>query len=264
MNDLLTKHRVKLFFYSNLFWYRIMLDFKYPSSKATNPDIKDVLVCSVQRSGSTLLFNLISSILAEHKKKHNPFFSDMKSYNRIYDKEISLLVKKTHNYMPIIGKRLKQNKTKAFFSHRDIRDVVTSAYQKGMIRNIDDWLNTGGLHKFVNDSLIYRKHKNVTSISYQDLTENTASVVKKIEDVLEIRLSDALRNKIINENSLDRTKKKISEIPVDKKLLFHNQFHKNHIADGKSQKWNEYLTKEQISRINHIAKEYQIIFGYNK
>lgn len=249
--------------YGNLTLYNAMLYIKHPPLKMCNPKYKDVVVCSIQRSGSTLLFNLVSSILLEYRNVNDTFFSSVETYNEMCKRELSLLVKKTHSYMPLLGSRIEKGETIAFFSHRDIREIVSSAIQKGMIKDLDSWLNKGGLHKFVNDALLFKKTNKVVFVSYDDLTNNIETVVKKIEYSLNIQLSEEKKVDLIKSNSIDNIKKKIAEIPKDEKLIYSNQLHKNHISENNSKQWDEFISEKQMNKILTIAKDYQKAFNYS-
>lgn len=239
------------------------MDIRYPIMFAKNSDYRDVLVCGIQRSGSTLLFNLVSEILWASKGNIDSFFSTQKGYNKITRDERSMIVRKTHSFFPVISKRVKSKKTIAFFSHRDIRDIVTSAIQKGMISDLDEWLEKGFLYKWVNDSILYCRTEGVVFVSYDDLVNNAFDVVDTISHKLDIPLDDSKAEAIVSKHSISAVKNRLANLTEGKRLNVEDQYHKNHIADARIGKWKGFLSNLQERKILEIASDYQKAFGYS-
>lgn len=224
--------------------------------------IKDIVVCGVQRSGSTLLFNIINQILAENKYNEDTFFEKEILYKKLLEKERSIQVRKNHTYLPLVANRIKKGLTIGFFTHRDIRDVLVSSIQKGWLTNIQEWVESQRIRYMINNSLLYAKTPYIHIYSYHELMHDRRNVIKSVSEVLGIELNEESIEKIIRNTSIDKVKSKLQEIPQDVKLYYDNQLHRNHIADGESGKWEEFFTEEEKKFLNNYCGEYLRYFNY--
>jgi|GEM_PF-1860445 len=229
--------------------------------KANSYKVKDIVVCGMARSGSTLLFNIIKEMVNFHYRKIDPYFIDDSEYSNLLNHEISLFIKKNHRYSFSLQRRLKKKLTFGFFTHRDIRDVVVSLMQNGRITDFNKWSADGRLRKIVNDALLYARTGNVMMIEYEDLLNNKLKVIDIIADNLKLNLFPEEEQSIVEKTDLVSTKKLLSAKETDT-IDLANHLHKNHISDGKVGKWKEILTKEQIAYINSSTKDFLDFFHY--
>lgn len=224
--------------------------------------IKDVVICGMPRSGSTLLFNIIKEMLRLHYTKIDPYFINDKQYNKLLKSEISLVVKKNHRYSPLLKKRIMKGLSIGFFTHRDIRDVVVSLKQIGRIPEFDKWTNRGRLRKIVNDALLYAETRKVTMIEYDQLLNQKKNVIDQLEKRLGLKLTDEEKEIIIQKTDIDKTKKMLESRNESEQIDYSNHLHQNHISDGKVGKWKDILTDDEIVRINNEAKDFLNLFNY--
>jgi hypothetical protein len=224
--------------------------------------IKDIVVCGVQRSGSTLLFNLINEILAENKYKEDTFFEKEILYKKLLERERSELVKKNHTYLPLVARRVKKGTSVGFFTHRDIRDILASSIQKGWVNNIEEWVDSQRIKYMINNSLLYAKTPNMHIYSYSDLMNKREQTIRSISETLGIELNEESVQKIKQNTSIQKVKKELQQIPQDVKLFYDNQLHKNHIADGSSGKWRKFFSEEEKNFLNKYCEDYLKYFDY--
>jgi LPS sulfotransferase NodH len=227
-------------------------------------EIKDIIVCGMQRSGSTLLFNIINEVLKENNSHIDTFFEEEIKYKKLLASERSTLVKKNHTYLPLVAKRIKKGQTIGFFTHRDIRDVIVSSIQKGWLNSIDEWISNLRIKYMINNSILYAKTPNMHIVSYEQLMGSKTEVIINVANKLGISLSQEAIEKIEKNTSMNIVKKKLQEIPEGMKLEYSDQLHKNHIADGKIGKWRNHLSEEEITRLTLYCKEYLHFFGYQE
>jgi len=237
---------------NNKFSFR---SFKYP--------IKDIVVCGMPRSGSTLLFNLIRELMAVELGRSDGFFADESEYKKILLNEKSFFIKKNHEMSWVLINRINSNLSIGFFTYRDIRDVVVSLMQKGWIQDFDQWIDRKYLHRIVNNSLIYADVRNMHLISYEYLMNNKMKVVKDIKKVLNLQNIDEFSiEMIIKSSSIEEVRNKIEKMPKSEEYDRYTHLHKDHIADAEIGKWKYYLSDKQIEVINAISKKYLIKFDY--
>lgn len=235
----------------------------YPSKNSLY--IKDIVVCGVQRSGSTYLFNIINEILQSKPLPPSTYFTDDKSYKKLLANERSTFVKKNHIYVPLLAKRI-QNKTSiGFFTHRDIRDIVVSCIQLGWLKNIDDWFINYKLKNMMYNSILYASTPNMHIISYDELMNFGPQTVEKVADCLGIELSSDMIKDILNATSINATIEYIHKPAVLRsQKKYANLLKPNHIADGEIGKWKTFLKVEDQEKLNNFCKEYIDFFGYDK
>ena len=226
-------------------------------------EIKDIVVCGMQRSGSTLLFNIVNEVLKQNEHKQDTFFEEEMLYKKLLQQELSTVVKKNHTYLPMVAKRVRKGLSIGFFTHRDIRDVIVSSIQKGWLNNVEEWVESERIRYMANNALLYAKTPNMNVISYQKLMNDKESVIREVADALKISLSESDIADIYQRTSIESTKKKLAAIPEEKKLFYADQLHKNHIADGKSGKWVDNLSQDEIGVINELTKDFLSYFGYD-
>jgi hypothetical protein len=256
------KHIVRNKIHEHRSLYSTLSHLRYLFHNVKHP-IKDIVVCGVPRSGSTLLFNLIRELVKIELDRLDGFFTTEIEYQNLLSKERSFFVKKNHEVSWLLIKRIKSNLSLGFFTHRDIRDVVVSLMQKGWMQDFNTWIERKGLHTMVNNSLIYASVKNMNTISYEELTNDRLTVVNNIKKILNLdHVDESSMKMIVRNSSIEEIRKKIENISVDDEYDRATHLHKDHIADAEMGKWRRHLSDDQVEVINAISREYLIRFNY--
>lgn len=224
--------------------------------------IRDVVVCGMQRSGSTLLYNIVNEVLRENRKVIDTFFNDETTYKKILREEVSVLVKKNHTYLPYLAKRIRQGKTIGFFTHRDIRDVAVSMMQLGWIDSIDEWIQDYKAKCIENNAILYASTTNMHTFSYKQLIEDRVTVIREVTKILGVTLDASSIERILISTSLDNMKGKSESVPSHSRYRFNNQILEKHIVDGKIDKWQSSLSPEESFRLTRHCRKYLEFFGY--
>lgn len=255
----------KKYIFQHPYLYSLYLtsrNLSFPSIfRANTYKVKDIVVCGMARSGSTLLFNIIKEMVKFHYQKVDPYFINDREYANLLQNEISLFIKKNHRFTFSLKRRFAKKLTYGFFTHRDIRDVVVSLMQIGRITDFEKWVADGRLRKIVNDALLYSRNGDVTMIEYDDLVNNKLQVINSIAEKLKLKLSENEIEWILNKTDIESTKQQLS-LKENNEIDLTNHLHKNHISDGKIGKWKEVLSKEQIEVINELTKDFLKFFNY--
>ena len=258
------KQKVKSILLKKRIGYKVFRFYKNFSLSFISFSIRDIVICGVQRSGSTLIFNYTKEILNYKNNNIDTFFSDDRKYKNILESEYSGLLKKTHSYSSYIAKRIRKKQSIGIFTYRDIRDVLVSAIQKGWISSPDDWISNNRLKIIMHNAIMLSKVPNMLIFSYSDLINNPEKIISKISERMDYRLRNSKIDTIIDKYSINNVKSRMKQIPTDKKLNYMDQFHKNHIADAKTGKWKNFFSKKDIDTINKYCKEYLDYFGFEK
>ena len=194
--------------------------------------------CGLLRSGSTLSYHIVSGILGNEfclgygwEKTNSDHFSSK-----------NLFVIKDHNPCPDLNI---EHAVKYVYTIRDIRDMAAS-YKQRLREKFD-------VHYFVYHvvyrHLIFRSKFNIFQIFYYDLVNKIEETIELISDFIGVSISSEKKRQIIENSNFDMIKQKCSKLCIVDGL---DLWHPNHIADGRSNKWNEILTEDEISLIESI------------
>lgn len=260
------KRKLIAFTFNHRSLYRLFIRYKNLDSvfcfRKYNFQNKDIVVCGIQRSGSTLLFNIIQEVLKENNRTIDPYFEEERKYKEILHNEISTLVKKNHTYLPLVAKRIKKKKSIGFFTHRDIRDIIISHIQLGWIDEIEHWIANYKIKNMMNNALLYASTPNMHIISYEKLVHARPEVIEEVSNILGATLTLEAKGRILENTSLHEMRKKAAKSVDYNGKNHNNQLMENHIADGKTGKWKEWLSKDKIFRLSEYCREYLEYFGY--
>ena len=223
---------------------------------------KDAIVCGMNRSGSALLYNLVSDVLRENRNVVHAQFDSEIQYKEILANEISMLVKKNHTYLPLVARRIRTGQSIGFFSHRDLRDVVVSMMQIGWVDDAEEWIRNYRIKPIENNAMLYAAIPNMHIFSYEQLTNTKSTVVKKIADVLQVSLPSETIEQICERTSLENMRQDPAHASDRNQYRFDSHMLPGHIADGRVGKWKEYLTPQEARLLTEQCQEYLDYFGY--
>ena len=245
--------------------YRLYLQYKNLNSLFYfNKDtflIKDIVVCGLERSGSTLLFNIINEVLRENRSVLDPYFDDEIQYKKILAHERSILVKKNHMYVPLVAKRIKKGQTIGFFTHRDLRDVIVSLLQAGWLDKAETWVKNYRVKSISNNAMLYASTPNMHIFGYQQLVSNKEAVIKEVADILHVSLTPEIIEQINERTSIKEMRQKHQQ-PSPTPYRFDHRMQDDHIADGEIGKWKKHLTQQEAHFLTEYCKTYLDFFGY--
>lgn len=224
--------------------------------------IKDVIVCGIHRSGSALLYNLVSEVLRENRNVVYAQFDSEVQYQELLANEISMLVKKNHTYLPLVAQRIERGQSIGFFSHRDLRDMVVSMMQIGWIDDVEAWIRDYKLKRIENNALLYAAIPNMNIFSYEQLICQKPEVVKKIADVLHVSLPPRAIEQICERTSLENMRQDPTRASHRSQYRFHSHMLPGHVADGQIGKWKQHLSSQEAQLLTERHREYMKYFGY--
>jgi hypothetical protein len=228
----------------------------------------DIVVCGLNRSGSTLAYNILNYILQKSYKPSLGFFSDEKAYIEELKQPKYSILRKTHDYSFILKNRIENKQTIGIFSHRHLLDVIASHVQKGWVSDIKDFVSQYGVEKLVYNSIIMAKIRGIIIISYEELLNEKEKIIQRIASQLELSLSAEQIQYIIYETSIEKTQENISILSFDKigNDLVNKEtgLHINHINDPDLNKWKKVLSEKDVNLITgrKAYGYYNKFFGY--
>lgn len=229
---------------------------------------KDVVVCGMKRSGSTLLYNILWKMLEQRSNPNKGFFYYTGQYMEQLKNPNYFFVRKTHSYSALLKRRINKNYSLAFFTHRNLLDIIASNVEKGWIKNVNEFVENGLLDHYIGEALLYKKVKNLIFIRYDELFTNKRGVILEVAKHLNLELNELDILNIIEETSVKNTLKKIDNIGFEftgENHVNHDTgLHENHINNPNLDKWKEVLSPEEVSLIKaqKSYEKYNRAFNY--
>lgn len=207
-----------------------------------------IIQCSVPRSGSTLITQILKSVFPETKIQ-----------------KVHGFIKNSHN-VPII------------LTYRDFRDVLVSSWRvredipfveldngrKISLKELNDTLKfiCARIDSALNHTTSVYK-ENCLILKYEYFYNNFDYIFSNIEEFFHIKLSDSLKELIKQDNNLKANKKR--SLKFDS---FHNKnwddtgIHGLHVYTGEVGIWKRFVPLEHHDFINNSLKIYLDQWGY--
>src|SRR5205807_3293258 len=194
-------------------------------------------VCyGIPRSGSTLVYQLISGIYPEG-------------------------VAKTHRYCP--------HRVKTAVSFRDFRDVVVSLWRRSNPAKVDRQMNQGDIEKFagicqdrVKDLNRYFDRGGICPLRYEDFASKHAAVFEALEKAFDIVVSPEKITELVNQYSLERNREVSQRLRDFKQIDPESQIHGNHIYRGEIGGWRQFVGDRDAERLETLLQEPLRRYGY--
>ena len=233
-----------------------------------------VLCAGMIRSGSTLQFQLASSIV-EHagqgrRMKYVPE-SDFETMLNRHTNDAEFRVFKAHVCTSMLAKIAQTDGARVIYCYRDIRDVAVSAMRK-FDMSFDALVNAGWLDQAVTDYYAWTNMPNVLVSRYEEMNYNLMQEASRIADFLGLNVdSEALSllaeqyDLPVQQQRIDALKQRYgqsintSDIVFDEvELLHHNHIHKGEV-DG----WRHLLLPLQQSFLTERYSQWLLSLGYD-
>jgi hypothetical protein len=201
------------------------------------PETDLEFVCyGIPRSGSTLVYQLISGIYPEG-------------------------VAKTHRYCP--------HRVKTAVSYRDFRDVVVSLWRRSNPDKVDRQMKPAEIEKFaglcqdrVKDLNRYFDRGGICPLRYEDFATQPALVFEAVEKTFGIAVSPEKIADLINQYSLERNREVSQRLRDFKQIDAESQIHGNHIYRGEVGGWRQFVRDRDAERLEVLLEEPLRRYGY--
>lgn len=222
---------------------------------------RDIVVCGMARSGSTLVMNIINTFL-EHDAQYC-YFYDLSSYKDSFDSRAS--VKKTHRYSYLLENRIRRGYTKGIFTYRHPFDVIASLIQRGWHRSVPVMIDSGLIDGMMATSILYMRIPQVAKIRYERLYEQPETVMSNLyrnlfgDNISSIKLDQAVELCRTGEEKPELSRYVHQKLPNPA-----TGYHRNHVIEPKPGKYRSVLSREDIETLSHqrLVREYLRMAGY--
>jgi len=194
-------------------------------------------VCyGIPRSGSTLVYQLISGIYPEG-------------------------VAKTHRYCP--------HRVKTAVSFRDFRDVVVSLWRRSNPGNMDRQMSQEDIEKFaglckerVQELNRYFDRGAICPLRYEDFATKPATVFDAVQKTFGVAVSPEKISELVNQYSLERNTEVSQRLRGFKQVDPGSQIHGNHIFRGEIGGWRQFIRDRDVEPLETLLNEPLRRYGY--
>lgn len=210
----------------------------------------NLLVATIPRTGSTLLFNICRLLFEQAYGKNNVYSAWFQSHELHLEKENNII--KIH----AIPSHMQKWSNKIITSVRDIRCVIASyaEFNKKFNSNAPEQMK-----KICDDYLsIYNsvKSKAHYTMKYEEYFENKEKIISEIIETLEINHKKIKIDRLLHDLDIIKNKK------YDSVDIAETQMHPNHISKKTNLPIQERLSPEQIRYIESRCVRYLYENGY--
>jgi len=232
-----------------------------------------IFCCGMQRSGSTLQFQITARLVEEAglgkrvewvKAEH---FSKLRKQHAV-DQNWKVL--KTHACSEKMAKEFDRQNAKGIYCYRDLRDAYVSCMRKHELTFEQLW-ETAFIETCLRQFHKWTALPGVLVSKYEMMMIDVPGEVQHIAAHLGISIDNEKCQQIASEYNLERQKERIEDAKKEGKLkraygkaFFdpHTQLHANHIHSGEAGGWKSALSEEQIGKIEALAGDWLVAHGY--
>ena len=208
----------------------------YKALDGVNEADLEFICYGIPRSGSTLVYQLISEIYPEG-------------------------VAKTHRYC--------SQRVKTVVSFRDFRDVVVSLWRRSNPANRGRQMSDADVDKFaalcqdrVKELDQYFGRGGICPLRYEDFVNNPAVIFAAIEKAFGITVSPKKVQELVNQYSLEKNREVSRRLGGFKDVDPATQIHGNHIHRGEVGAWRQFVKGRTAERLEYLLRAPLFRYGY--
>lgn len=201
------------------------------------PESELEVVCyGIPRSGSTMVYQLVSGIYPEG-------------------------VAKTHRYC--------SHRVKTTVSFRDFRDVVVSLWRRSNPEKLDRGMTNAEVEKFtdtcqqrIEELNRYFERGDICPLRYEDFAPNPMLVFSALEKSFGVTVAPEKAAKLISESSIEKNAAIAQKLGSFKTIDPASQIHGNHIFRGEIGGWRQFVAGPAAQRLEELLYEPLQRYGY--
>lgn len=220
------------------------------------------------RSGSTLQYQLTQTLVETLNKGVGwGWLPSLKNRNYLFEKATekdkdTYYIVKIHGYSPAHETLINQDKGRAIYVYRDLRDVVTS-FMSWKNCSFDAVIREQWIDKVIRDSKNWESVAGIYSSQYEVLMDNLPEEVLGIAQYLGLSISLEVAQEVAEKCSIKQQKKTAQLMQSQQqKIDPQNILHYNHISSGQSKRWEKELSAPKVAYIEQKAGNWLQAHGY--
>lgn len=208
----------------------------YKQLDDVNESDLEVVCYGIPRSGSTLIYQLVSGIFPEG-------------------------VAKTHRYC--------SHRVKTTVSFRDFRDVVVSLWRRSNPDAVDRKMTEQEVQKFggtcrsrIEELDRYFERGGICPLRYEEFVPNPAVIFSAIEKTFGITVPAEKAAKLIDDYSMEKNAEIARKLGSFKSIDPASQIHGNHIFRGEIGGWRQFVSGASAQCLEDLLREPLRRYGY--
>jgi hypothetical protein len=230
-----------------------------------------VVICGMYRSGSTLVAQLVKGLLETQSKpvtiSSNGLGSTAEEMHARAADANQIWIAKVHRRAKRYGDSLPDNGAIYFYTYRDMRDAVASAWRKNRLQIGDSDRSSKALESFIKDQIkagkTFEACKNLWIGQYEDFIHSLEDLVTQLAETLKINASPQLIKKLVSAARPSEQLKRVNELKRGNNAVRASTFiTSNHITDGREGAWKETLTVAEAQLAETLARDWLKAKGY--
>jgi hypothetical protein len=197
----------------------------------------EVVCYGIPRSGSTLVYQLISGIYPQG-------------------------VAKTHRYCP--------HRVKTTVSFRDFRDVVVSLWRRSNPTKLERGMTEDDVERFtatcrqrIAELDRYFERGGICPLRYEEFAPNPTLVFSALESAFGVVVTPERAARLIAESSIEKNAAIAQKLDSFKTIDPASQIHGNHIYRGEIGGWRQFVAGRVAERLEDLLREPLRHYGYD-
>lgn len=237
-----------------------------------------VIICGMHRSGSTLVAQLVKGLLEAQEipltVSDNGLASTVEEMHARAADPSRIWLAKVHQQARRFRDGLPDKGAFYFYTYRDIRDALASAYRKNRLILGHPKRSPESLQSFLNAQLkagkIFEARANLWCGQYENFVNDLSGLSHELAQALNIHPTPQLIQNLVSAASPEEQRKRVDQLTQGDQTVRTSSFiTSNHITDGREGAWKDTLTVSEAEMAERIAgcwlksKNYKLYFNQN-
>ncbi len=227
-----------------------------------------IFCCGLMRSGSTLQYQITEALVEKlgvgtgygwlpSIENQEDFWQRATESDRD-----NYYIVKIHGFGRQFATLIAQDKARAIYVYRDLRDVVTS-FMSWRNSSFEGVIRAQWIEKVLRDSQNWESLDHIHIAQYEVMMADIQAEVAAIAEHLGLHATPELIQEVADQCSIKKQRQKMALLANDQQRIDDRQIlHQNHIKSGKSKRWREELTPSQIALIEAKGGNWMQEHGY--
>jgi len=230
-----------------------------------------VVVCGMHRSGSTLVAQLVSGLLTAQSKpvtiSSNGLGDTVEEMQERAADPDRIWLAKVHQQARRFREGLPDAGAIYFYTYRDMRDALASAWRKNRLQIGDPERSAQALQTFIRSQIkaakAFEPRHHLWTGKYEDFVHDLEGLTHELAAALQIQPPPALVNSLIAAARPEEQRKRVQQLREgDASVRVSTFITSNHITDGREGAWKDTLTVAEAQLAETLARTWLKAKGY--
>lgn len=230
-----------------------------------------VVVCGMHRSGSTLVAQLVRGLLEAQSKpvtiSTNGLGDTVEQMRERAADPDRIWLAKVHQQARRFREGLPDDGAVYFYTYRDMRDALASAWRKNRLQIGDPERSAKALQDFIRTQIkaakAFEPRHHLWMGKYEEFVHDLEGLTHQLAAALQIQPSPTLVATLIAAARPDEQRKRVQQLMEGDRTVRASTFiTSNHITDGREGAWKDTLTVAEAQLAENLARTWLKAKGY--